>query len=154
MYQSHSSLTTCNSFRNSHSYSFSLPFYFSVSVTLFLFVAVQSLSLVRLFVTPWTAGLSFTSSQNLLKLTSIQSVMPSNHLILCRPLLLLLSVFPSIRVFSIELALLTMWPKYWSFTFSISPSSEYSGLISSGLTGLISLQSKGLLREFFFFFSL
>ena len=83
--------------------------------------------------TPWTAthqaSLSFTISQSLLKLRSIESVMPSNHLILCRPLLLLPSVFPSIRVFSSESVLHIRWPKYWSLSFSISPSSEYSGLI-------------------------
>ena len=83
---------------------------------------------------PWTAAgqasLSFTISQSFLKLMSIESVMPANHLILCRPLLLLPSVFPSIRVFSNKLVLCIRWPKYWSFSFSISPSSEYSGLIS------------------------
>ena len=85
-------------------------------------------------VTPWTAAhqacLSFTVSQSLLKLLSIELVMPSNHLILCHPLLLLPSIFPSTRVFSNESAHLIRWPKYWSFSFSISPSSEYSGLIS------------------------
>ena len=84
--------------------------------------------------TPWTAAcqasLSITNSQSLLKLMSIESVMPSNHLILCCPLLLLPSIFPSIRVFSNESALCIRWPKYWSFSFNISPSSEYSGLIS------------------------
>ena len=89
---------------------------------------------VQLFATPWTAArqasLSFTISQSLLKLVSIQSVIPSNHLILCRPLLLLPSTFPSIRVFSNESALHIRWPKHWSFSFSISPSNEYSGLIS------------------------
>ena len=102
--------------------------------------------------TLWTAALqaslSFTISQSLLKLMSMESVMPSNHLILCRPLLLLPSVFPNIRVFSNESALRIRWPKYWSFSFSISPSTEYSGLISLGLTGWISLQSKGLSRVF------
>ena len=87
-----------------------------------------------LFATPWTAAcqasLSFTISQSLLKFVSIESVMPSNHLILCHPLLLLPSIFPKIRVFSNESALHIRWPKYWSFSFSISPSSEYSGLIS------------------------
>ena len=98
-------------------------------------------SVVRLFATPWTAAcqasLSFTISRSLLKLISIESVMPSNHLILCRPLLLLPSIFPSIRVFSDESALCIRWPKYWSFNFSISPSNEYSGLISfrDGLVG-------------------
>ena len=79
---------------------------------------------------------------------SIESVMPSNHLILCHPLLLLPSIFPSIRVFSNESAFHIRWPKYWSFSFSISPSNEYSGLVSLGLTGWISLQSKGLSRVF------
>ena len=96
-------------------------------------VIAQSLSRVRLFVTPWTAAPqaspSFTISQSLLKLKSIELVMPSNHLILCHPLLLL-SIFPSIRVFSNESALCIRWPKDWSFSFSISPSSEYSGLTS------------------------
>ena len=98
------------------------------------FNSVQSFSQVRLFVTPWTAAcqasLSVNNSQSLLKLMSIELVMPSNHLILCRPLLLPPSVFPSIRVFSSESALPIRWPKYWSFSFSISPSNEYSGLIS------------------------
>ena len=96
-------------------------------------VIVQSLSNVQLFATPCTAALqaslSFTISQSLLKLMSIESVMPSNHLILCCPLLLLPSIFPSIRVFSNESVLPIKWPKYWSFSFSISPSNEYSGLI-------------------------
>ena len=94
----------------------------------------QSLIRVRLFATPWTAAhqasLSITNSQSLLKLLSIKSVMPFNHLILCHPLLLLFSVFPSIRVFSNESVLPIWWPKYWSFSFSLSPSSEHSGLIS------------------------
>ena len=97
-----------------------------------LFVVVQSLSCVQLFATPWTAAfqasLSFTISRSLLRLMSIESVMPSNHLILCRPLLLLPSILPSIRVFSNESALHIRWPKYWSF--SIRTSNEYSGLIS------------------------
>ena len=117
-----------------------------------LLSSVQSLTRVQLFVTPWTAtcqaSLSITSFQSLLKLMSIESVMPSNHLILCRPLLLRPSIFPSIRVYSNESVLHIRWPKYWSFSFSISPSNEYSGLISLGLTGLISLQSKGLSRVF------
>jgi len=95
---------------------------------------IQLLSHVQFFVTPWTVAcqisLSFTNSWSLLKLMSIESVMPSNHLILCGPILLSLSIFPSITVFSSELALPVMWPKYWSFSFSISLSSEYSGLIS------------------------
>ena len=100
-----------------------------------LFSSVQLLSHIRLFATPWTAAcqasLFITSSWSLLKLKSVESVMPSNHLILCHPLLLLLppSIFPSISVFSNESVLSIRWPKYWSFSFSISPSNEYSGLI-------------------------
>ena len=98
------------------------------------FSSVQSLSRVQLFATPWTAAhqasLFITNSQISLKLMSIESVMPSNHLILSRPLLLLPSIYPSIRVFSNESALRIRWPKYWSFSLSISPSNEYSGLIS------------------------
>ena len=98
------------------------------------FSSVQSLSHVRLFATPWTAAhqasLFITNSQSLPKLMSIESVMPSSHLILCRPLLLLPSIFPSIRVFSNESALSIRWPKYWSFSLSISPSNEHPGLIS------------------------
>ena len=92
------------------------------------------------------ASLSITNSWRWLNLMSIESVIPSNHLILCRPLLLLPLIFPSIRVFSSESVLHIRWPNYWSF--SISPSNEYSGLISSGMTGLNSLQSKGLSRVF------
>ena len=99
-----------------------------------LVTAVQFLSLVRLFATPWTtthqAPLSITNSWSLLKHMSIELVMPSNHLILCCPLLFLPLVFPSIRMFSNESFLRIRWPKYWSFSFSISPSNEYSGLIS------------------------
>ena len=99
-----------------------------------LFSSVQSLSRVQLFAPPCTAvcqaSLSITNSQSLLKLMSIELVMPSNHLILCHPLLLLPSTFPSIRVFSTESFLPIRWPKYWSFNFSIIPSNEYSGLIS------------------------
>ena len=95
---------------------------------------VQLLSRVLLFATPWTAAgqapLSFTISQILLKLMSIELSVLSNHLILCRPLLLLPSIFPILRIFSNELAFHIRWPKYWSFTFSINPSNEYSGLIS------------------------
>ena len=113
-------------------------------------VVVQSLSHVQLLATPWTAAcqasLSFTISQSLLKLMSIESVMPPNHLILCHLLLLLPSIFPSIMVFSKELALCIKWPKYWNF--SVSPSNEYSRLISFRMTGLISTQSKGLSRVF------
>ena len=98
------------------------------------FSSVQSLSRVQLFVTPWTAAcqasLSITNSQSSPKPMSIESVMPSNHLILCCPLLLLPSIYPSIRVFSNESVLCIRWPKYWSFSFNISPSNEHSGLIS------------------------
>ena len=113
--------------------------------------SVQSFSHVQFFVTPSTAArqasLSFILSWGLLKLMSIESLMLSNHLILCHPLLLP-SIFPSIRVFSSESALCIMWLNYWSFSFSVSPSNEYSGLISLGLTVLISLLSKGLSRVF------
>ena len=102
--------------------------------------SVQPLSRVRLFATPWTAArqafLSITTSRSLLKLTSMELVMSSNHLILSRPLLLPPSVFPSIRVFSSESVLLIRWPEYWSFSFSISPSNEYSELISFGMDWL------------------
>ena len=98
------------------------------------FSSVQSLSHVQLFATPWTAACqaspSITNSLSLLKLMFIELVMPSNHLILCHPLLLLPSIIPSIRVFSSESVLPIRWPKYWSFSFSISPSNQYSGLIS------------------------
>ena len=111
-----------------------------------IFVVIQSISRVQFFSTPWTAAhqasLSFTISQSFLKLMPIESVMPSNHLVLCHPFLFLPSIFCSIRVFSNELVLHIRWPKYWSFSFSISPSNEYSGWSPLGLTGLISLQSK------------
>ena len=114
------------------------------------FSSVHSFSHVQLFATPWTAAhqafLSITNSQRLLKLMSIESVMPSNHLILCHPLLLLPSIFPSIRVFSNESALLIMWSKYWSFCFSISSSNEYSGLISFGMDCLDLLAVQGTLE--------
>ena len=101
---------------------------------------------------PWTAArqasLSITNSRSFLKLMSIKSVMPSNHLILCYPLLLPPSTIPSIRVFSNESVLRIKWPKYWSFSFNISPNNEYSGLISFRMDWLISLQSKGLSRVF------
>ena len=113
------------------------------------FSSVQSLSHVWLFATPWTAAcqasLFITNSWSLLKLMSIESVMPSNHLIICRPLLLWPSIFPSIRVFSNESVLLITWPKYWSFSFSISPFNEYSGLISFRMDWL---DLKGLSRVF------
>ena len=107
-------------------------------------------SRVWLFVTLWTAAcqasLSITNSQSLLKLMSIESVMPSNHLILCPPLLLLPSVFPNIRIFSSESVLHIRWPKYWSFSFSISPSNEYSGLISFRMDWLDLLAVQGNLE--------
>ena len=106
---------------------------------------MKSLSRVQLFVTAWTAArqasLSITNSQNLLKLMSIESVMPSNNLILCHPLFLPPSVFPSIRVFSNESVLHIRWPKYWSFSFSISPSNQHSGLISFRMDWLDLLES-------------
>ena len=113
--------------------------------------SVQSPSRVRLFATPWTAAhqasLSITNSWNSPKPMSIESVMPSNHLILCRPLLLLPSIFPSIKVFSNESALHIRWPKYWSFSFSISPSNEYSGLISFRMDWLDLLAVQGTLKH-------
>ena len=114
------------------------------------FSSVQSLSCVQLFATPRTAAhqasLSITNSQSLLKLLSIESVMPSNHLILCRPLLLP-SIFPSIRVFSSESALRIRWPEYWSFSFSISPSNEHPGLISFRMGCLDLLAFQGNLQS-------
>ena len=117
-----------------------------------IYIIVQLLSLVWLFATPWTAAhqasLYFTISCSLLKLMPVESVMLSNHLILCCPLLLLPSIFPNIRVFSNESTLWIRWPKYWSFSFSISPSNEYSGLISFRINWFYSLLSIGLLRVF------
>ena len=114
------------------------------------FSSVQSLSRVRLFVTPWTAArqasLSITNSQSLLTLMSIESVIPSSHLILCLPLLLP-SIFPSIRVFSNESLFHIRWPKYWSFSFSISISNEYSGLISFRMDWLDLLAVQGTLKS-------
>ena len=113
--------------------------------------SVQSLSCVQLFATPWTAArqasLSIINSQRLLKLISITSVMPSNDLILCCSLLLLPSIFPSIRVFSNESVLHIRWPKYWSFNFSISPSKDYSGLISFRMDWLDLLAVQGTLKS-------
>ena len=118
----------------------------------FVVVVVQSLSCVQFFATPWTtvwqASLSFTNSWSLLKLMSIESVMPSNQLILCHPLLFVSSIFPSIRVFFNESALHIRWPKYWSFSFSISPSDEYSGLISFRIDWFDLLAVQGTLRSF------
>ena len=115
------------------------------------FSSVQLFSRVRLFATSWTtavqASLSITNSRSLLKLISIESVMPSNHLILCQPLLLLPSIFPSIRVFSNESVLSIRWPKDWSFSFSISPSKEYPGLISFRMDRLDLLAVQGTLKS-------
>ena len=114
-------------------------------------VVVQSLSHVRLYTTSWTAAgqasLSFTISWSLLKLMSIESMMPFNHLILCQPLLRLPSNFPSIRVFSNESVLHIRWPKYWSFSFSINPSNEYSGLISFRIDWFDLLAVQGTLKN-------
>ena len=123
-----------------------------IEETLSNFSSVQLLSCVWLFVTPWTpalqASLSITNSWSLLKLMSKELVKPSNHLILCYPLLLLPSIFPSIRVFSNESVLRIRWPKYWSFRFSLSPSMNIQDWFPLGLAGWISLQSKGLSRVF------
>ena len=117
------------------------------------FSSVQSLSRVQFFVTLWTAAqqvsLSFANSRSLLKLRSIESVMPSNHFILCCLLLLLPSIFPSIRVFSNESALCIRWPKNWSFSFSISPSNEYSGLISLRIDWFDLFVVQGTLKSLF-----
>ena len=116
-----------------------------------LISSVQLLSHVQLFVTPRTAScqasLSITNSRSLLKLMSIELVMPSNYLILCHPLLLLPSIFPSIRIFSDESVLCIKWPNYWSFSFSISPSNEYSGLISFRMDWLDLLAVQGTLKS-------
>ena len=138
------------------------PLYFMVSYKLFSviyliwliivvqFSSVQSISHVQLFETPWTAAgqasLSIANSQSPPKLMSVELVMPSNHLILCCPLLLLPSIFPSIRDFSNELALRMRWPKYWSFSFNISPPSEHPGLISFRMDWLDLLAIQGTLR--------
>ena len=115
------------------------------------FSSFQSFSRVRLFATPWTAAcqasLSITNSRSLFKLMSIESVMPSNHFIFCRPLLLLPSIFPSIRVFSDKSILHIRWPEYWSFSFSISHSNEYSGLISFRIDWLDLLAVQGTFKS-------
>ena len=138
----HFSLLLCLSCSHKGHYSFKFWVQFN---------KVQLLSCVRLFATPWTtvcqASLSITNSQSLLKLMSVESVMPSSHLILCRPLLLLPSIFPSIRVFSNESVLRIRWPKYWSFSFSISPSKVYSGLISFRMDWLDFLAVQGTLKS-------
>ena len=128
--------------------SLGLVIWLEVSVQ---FTSVQSLSRVRLFVTPWTAArqasLSIINSRSPPKLMSIESVMLSNHLILCCPLLLPPSIFPSIRVFSNESALCIKWPKYWSFSFNISPSNEHPGLISFRMDWLDLLAVQGALKS-------
>ena len=134
-------ICSCTVLYNQESDNF--PFY--------IFSSVQLLSHVRLFAAPWTAAcqasLSITNSQSLLKLMSIKLVMPSNHLILCHPLLLLPSIFPSTRVFANESVLRIRWPKYWSFSFSISPSNEYSGLISFRMDWFDLLAVQGTLKS-------
>ena len=121
------------------------------TVTYTIFSSVQSLSCVRLFATPWTtahqASLFITNSQSPSKPMPIKSVMPSNNLILCRPLLLLPSIFPNIRVFSNESVLRIRWPNYWSFMFNISPSNEQSGLISFRMDWLDLLAVQGTLKS-------
>ena len=127
--------------------------YYVSQMFIFMFSSVQSLSHVQLFETPWTAAhqafLSITNSQSLLKLMSIESVMPSNHPIFCHLLLLLPAIFPSTRVFSIESVLHIRLPKYWSFSFSISPFNEYSGLISFRMDWFDLLAVQGTLKESF-----
>ena len=135
----------------------SVPFLFKLRPPTYLmnssvqFHSVQSLSCVWLFATPWItafqASLSITNSQSLLKLMPIESVMPSNHLILCCPLLLLPPIPPSIRVFSNESTLCMRWPKYWSFSFSISPSNEHPGLISSRMDWLDIIAVQGTIKS-------
>ena len=129
----------------------SKPYELLAKCLAFFFSSVQLLSLVQLFATPWTAArqasLSITSSRSLPKLMSMESVMPSNHLILYCPILLLHSIFPIIRVFSNESALRVRWPKYWSFSFNISPSNEHSGLISFRMNWLDLLAVQGTLKS-------
>ena len=123
----------------------------SIYINIKVFSSVQSLSHVQFFATPQTAAhqasLSITNSWSLPKLMSIKSVMPSNHLILCHPLVLPPSIFPSIRIFSSESVLRIRWPKYWNFSFSISPSNEYSGLISFRMDLLDLLAIQGTLKS-------
>ena len=124
---------------------------YDTEVIMGTFSSVQLLSRVRLFATPWIAecqaSLSITNSQSSLRLTSIESVMPSSHLILCHPLYLPPSIFPSIRVFSNKSALHIRWPKYWSFSFNISPSNEHSGLIFFRMDWLDLLAVEGTLKS-------
>ena len=123
----------------------------TIFINFFIPFSVQLLNHVQPFATPWTAArqasLSITNSWSLLKLMSTESVKPSNHLILCHPLLLLPSIFPSLRVFSSESVLRIRWPKYWSFSFSISPSDEYSGLISFRIVWMDLLVVQGTLKS-------
>ena len=137
-------------------YSFGIFFLFSITYIKKLskvtqLSSVQLLSHVQLFVTPWTAAcqatLSITISRSLLKLTSIELVMPSNHLVLCRPLLLPPSIFPSIKIFSNESALHIRWPKHWSFSFNISPSNEHPGLVSFRMDWLDLLAVQVMLKS-------
>ena len=134
-----------------HSHTKSLGELIKISITGSILSSVQLFSHVQLFAAPWTAAhqalLSITNSRSLLKLTYIESVMPSKHLILYHPLLLLPSIFPSIRVFSNESVLHIRWPKYWSFSFSLSPSNEYSGLISFRMDWLDLLSVQGTLKS-------
>ena len=124
---------------------------FNCRVNTYAISSSQLLSHIQLFATPWTAArrasLSINNSWSLLKLMSVESVMPSNHLILCRPLLLLPSIFPSIRVFSNESVLRNSWPKYWSVSFSTSPSNEYSRLISFRIDSFDLLAVQGTLKR-------
>ena len=139
-----------NALQHMYGEGFKYPYDVILTDLLSKFSSVQSLSCIWLFANPWTAAhqdsLSITNPWSLLKLMSIKLVIPSNYLILCCPLLLLPSIFPSIRVFSSESGLCIRWPKYCSFSFSINPSNEYSDWFSLGLTGWIFLQSKGLSR--------
>ena len=134
-----------------HFFFFAFIFKFYRFFPLFSSVQFSSLSCVRLFSTSWIAAhqasLFITNSQSLLKLMSIESVMPSNHLILCRPFLLSPSIFPSIRVFSNESILCIRWPKYWSFSFNISPSNEHPGLISFRMDWFDLLAVQGTLKS-------
>ena len=141
----------CVDFRCRTKYSVSFFFRLYSIICDYKISSVQSLSRVSLFVTPWTAAcqasLSITNPWSLLRLMSIESVMPSNHLILRQPLLLLPSIFPCIRVFSNESAIPIRWPKYWSFSFSISPSNEHPGLISFRMDWLDLLEVQGTLKS-------
>ena len=121
--------------------------YYLLLLCIIICCCCQLLSHVRLFVTPWTAACQASLSFRIFWSLSIESMTPSNHLILCHPLLLLPSIFPGIRVFSTELALCIRWPKYWSVSFSISPSNEYSGLISFSIDWLDLLAVQGTLKS-------